>query len=84
MKLKDASVETSFHPILTQALFYIDYYFYQKIGSDLLLTSGSEHTAKHSRTSLHYNVPAQAADFRSWTITYAGEVYTAVDRDWET
>lgn len=65
MKTKDHTVETEFHPTLTAFLFEADI-TYRKWGSELIITSGSEQSAKHSRTSLHYATPAQAADIRIW------------------
>jgi hypothetical protein len=66
MKRKNPSVETSFHPILTSFLFEVDE-VYIAWGDEAVITSGSEQTAKHSRTSLHYATPAQAADIRIWS-----------------
>lgn len=36
---------------------------YREFGADLIITSGSERTARHSRTSLHY--AGQAVDIRT-------------------
>jgi len=66
MKVKDSTVQTMFHPMLTSFLFYIDD-LYIEWGSEVILTSGSEPTARHSITSLHYATPAQAADIRTWS-----------------
>jgi len=65
MKRKSSSVETSFHPIITQLLFELDE-LYIGWNSELIITSGSEHTVAHSRTSLHYATPACAVDIRTW------------------
>ena len=65
MKLKDISVQANFHPMITQLAFDIDV-LYKQWGDELVITSGSEHTAKHGRTSLHYATPACAFDVRTW------------------
>ena len=66
MKTKDYSVECLFHPALTGFLFGIDQMYRDRWGEELIITSGSEPTTKHSYTSLHYATPCQAADIRSW------------------
>ena len=63
MKTKDSSVECQFDPRLTQLLFELDT-VYRGWDSELTITSGSELSARHSRTSLHYN--GCAADIRIW------------------
>lgn len=70
MRLKDSTVETNFHHMLTRLLFAIDSYYLEHWNTDLLLTSGSEQLpeVEHSYTSLHYATPGQAADARSWLI----------------
>lgn len=65
MRIKDDSVETQFHPMLTSFLFRVDER-YRLWGSEVIITSGSEPGTRHSRTSLHYATPAQAADIRTW------------------
>lgn len=67
MRTKDTSVQCIFHPALTAFLFGIDL-LYREWGEELVITSGSEPTAVHSYTSLHYATPCQAADIRSWII----------------
>ena len=67
MKRKDDSVETQFHPILTAYLMEADE-VYRLWDSELVISSGSELTVRHSFKSLHYAVPCQAADIRSWEI----------------
>jgi hypothetical protein len=70
MKLKDSSVKADFHPMITKLLFHIAP-VYTKLGGELTITSGSEHTAKHGVNSLHYAIPACAFDVRTWTIGLA-------------
>lgn len=65
MRRKDTSVHTEFHPTLTAFLFEVDD-LYTLYGDEAVITSGSEVTARHGETSLHYATPAQAADLRSW------------------
>lgn len=79
MMTKDHSVETEFHPILTAFLFDVDK-LYRNWNNELVITSGSEHSTRHSYTSLHYATPAQAADIRSWTIGST----PAANKQWET
>lgn len=67
MKRKDPSVETEFHPTLTDFLFEVDVQ-YRAWNSELTITSGSESDARHSKTSLHYAKPCCAADIRTWTV----------------
>lgn len=68
MKRKDLTVETEFHHILTAFLFEADE-LYRSWNSELILTSGSEQSTKHSTiTSLHHATPCQAADIRIWEI----------------
>lgn len=68
MKRKDNTVQCKFHPLLTVLLFDIDGVYRTKWDAELTITSGSETTARHSHTSLHYNDPCQAADLRSWAV----------------
>jgi hypothetical protein len=68
MKTKDTSVQTTFHPILTAFLFLCDRKYEEKFNGEIIITSGNEPEVRHSRTSLHYAVPGQAADIRSWDI----------------
>ena len=78
MRIKDTSVETEFHPILTSFLFYCDHIYRHEWLDELVITSGSEDTAKHGDTSLHYNIPCQAADIRTWDASVGrGHVPTA-------
>lgn len=65
MKVKDNSVQCKFHHILTDFLFWVDD-LYRNYGDELIITSGSEDSARHSKTSLHYATPGQAADVRIW------------------
>lgn len=74
MQTKDASVECRFHPVITQLLFHLDEW-YIAVDSELIITSGSEHTTHHSRNSFHYADPCCAVDIRSWDITCGIEVY---------
>ena len=74
MKIKDHTVQVTFHPVLTALLFGIDH-AYQECGGEVIITCGNESSAKHSYTSLHYATPGQAADIRSWEWTYNGLVY---------
>jgi len=69
MRTKDTTVECNFHPVLTQFLFAIDSNVYRPWGAEVVITSGSEPHIRHSRTSLHYATPCQAADIRSWSVT---------------
>lgn len=62
MKTKDSTVECQFHPRLTALLFELDT-VYRGWDSELIITSGSELGARHSRTSLHY--AGCAADLRT-------------------
>ena len=50
------------HTTLTDFIFYADVY-YSKHGQELVITSGSELTTRHMRTSLHYS--GQAVDIRT-------------------
>ena len=67
MRRKNASVETEFHPVLTSFLFEVDE-LYRSWRDECVITSGSENTARHGYTSLHYATPAQAADIRIWSM----------------
>lgn len=67
MRVKDSTVETKFHPILTNFLFEANE-IYRAWGGELIVTSGSEPDTRHSKTSLHYADPCCAADIRSWAI----------------
>lgn len=66
MKTGYSKVECIFHPVLTGFLFVVDKMYRKQWRQELVITSGSETTAKHSRTSLHYATPCQAADTRIW------------------
>lgn len=63
MRIKDDSVQCSFHPMITEFLFKVDK-LYRSWGDELVITSGSEPGAKHGVQSLHYATPAQAFDLR--------------------
>lgn len=67
MRTKDHTVETGFHPVLTGFLFQADK-VYRAWNSELTITSGTEHSTRHSYSSLHYATPGQAADIRIWQI----------------
>ena len=73
MRTKSLAVETNFHPIITQLLFHLSP-IYTGWGSELVITSGSEQTAVHSKHSLHYATPAQAFDLRTWLTADTPEV----------
>lgn len=66
MKRKDASVQANFHWMLSEFLFDVDD-VYQRYGDELVITSGGEQDARHGVTSLHYAMPCQAADIRTWS-----------------
>lgn len=66
MKTKDQSVKMRItEPLFLEFLFVVDD-AYRVYDSELTITSGSETSAVHSRTSLHY--AGRAVDTRSWTI----------------
>jgi len=67
MRKKDASVEVDLAPVLFMILMDMDEQ-YRDWDGELVITSGSEVTAKHGYTSLHYAKPARAVDIRSWSI----------------
>ena len=67
MRIKNKSVQTEFHPVLTSFLFQVDD-LYRSWRDEVVITSGSEHTARHGYRSLHYATPAQAADIRTWSM----------------
>jgi len=63
MKLKDSTVSIKgFKPELTFALHIIDQIMKEQ-GQEAMITSGSEETTRHGKTSLHYD--GKAADLRS-------------------
>lgn len=72
MRVKDQTVETEFHPKLTAFLFRADI-VYDLWGSEAIITAGSENDQNHSRKSLHYADPGQAADLRIWAIARVPE-----------
>lgn len=76
MKTKDTSVQTAFNPILTALLFAVDR-AYRDWNSELIITSGSEHSARHGKTSLHYAIPCCAADTRTWELESNGTLIDA-------
>ena len=66
MRLKDRTVEMRItEPLFLGYLFKLDD-AYRDYDSELIITSGSEVTTKHSRTSLHY--AGRAVDTRTWAI----------------
>jgi len=66
MKLKDQTVEMAItEPKFMVYLFALDA-AYRQYDTELIVTSGSELSARHSRTSLHYS--GRAVDTRTWTI----------------
>lgn len=67
MRVKSSSVELMLHPALTNFLIYVDR-AYRSWDDELIVTSGSEHSAKHGYTSLHYATPGQAIDVRIWSM----------------
>ena len=79
MRIKDVSVEMEIHPTLTKFLFMLDD-MYRGWGSELTITSGSEHTAKHGHTSLHYAKPGCAVDTRTWPIITPREQHIDANR----
>ena len=68
MRRKDSTVQCHFHPHLTSFLFSVDELYKEKWETELTITSGSESDARHSKTSLHYAIPCQAADLRTWSV----------------
>lgn len=68
MRLKDETVRCEFHWHLTNFLMVVVEAYYRELGGEGVITSGSETTAHHSPTSLHYAMPGCAADLRSWTV----------------
>lgn len=77
---KDSSVELELHPKLTAFLFILARSLYEKYSYTTVVTSGSEKTAKHSVTSLHYADPCCAVDLRSWDITHGGKIIRASEQ----
>lgn len=65
MRTKDNTVEVDLHPTLTSLLFHLNE-LYIGWDAELVITSGSESSARHSFTSLHYARPGQAVDVRTW------------------
>lgn len=63
MRRKDHTVECNFDPRLTGLLFLMDEQ-HRAWEGELVITSGSELSAIHGLTSLHYN--GCAADLRIW------------------
>ncbi len=66
MRRKDNSVELEIHPYLSAFLIQVDD-AYREAGGELVITSGSEHGARHSFKSLHY--AGCAVDTRTWEFT---------------
>ncbi len=67
MKLKDTTVQCELHWILMDFLFRVDTQ-YRKWDSELIITSGSEESARHGIQSLHYAIPGCAVDVRTHQI----------------
>jgi hypothetical protein len=63
MRVKDFSVRLELNAILNDFLIWVDAK-YREWDDELVVTSGSEHTARHSFTSLHY--AGCAVDVRLW------------------
>lgn len=77
MRLKDSSVEMCItEPLFLQFLFEEVDDQYRTWGDELVVTSGSEKTAKHSDTSLHY--AGRAVDGRSWDAETHGRALVPV------
>jgi len=72
MRLKDSTVSIKgFKPELVIALFIIDQVMKEQ-GQEATITSGSEESTRHGRTSLHYD--GKAADVRSRCFTNPEQV----------
>lgn len=67
MRIKSSTVLLILHPMLTGLLPSLDL-VYRGWEDELIITSGSEHTARHGYTSLHYATPGQAIDVRIWSL----------------
>jgi len=78
LKTKDNSVETKFNPVITALLFELNK-AYIEWDAELVITSGSEHSARHGHTSLHYSDPCAAVDIRSWAVGRIPEAVTQVE-----
>jgi len=76
MKLKDSSVEMKLHWHLTNFLTTKVNTYYHSLTSELTITSGSELSARHGYTSLHYALPCCAVDIRNWDIRTLPEIVT--------
>lgn len=63
MKIKDDSIRIDFTPQLLMGLYQFDLISQIIAEEQAVITSGSESTTKHSRTSLHYS--GNAVDLRS-------------------
>ena len=63
MRVKTFSVRLELNSTLNDFLIWVDAK-YREWGDELVVTSGSEHTARHSFTSLHY--AGCAVDVRIW------------------
>ena len=79
MKIKDTTVQCSFHQALTVLLFAIDQVYRREWGQELIVTSGSEFETRHSRTSLHYS--GNAADIRLIRTVANHAIQLAVTRE---
>ena len=73
MRRKDDTVELAIHPYLTQMLFELDDVYFEAFGT-LVITSGSEHDARHGWKSLHY--AGCAVDIRTWEWEFDSQLVT--------
>lgn len=73
MRRKSDDIRCAFCPELAHFLTLASE-LYRKHGADLVITSGSEETARHSFTSLHY--AGRAVDTRTWAMA---DIYTPSD-----
>ena len=72
LDVKDGSVECNFSEQLRQGLYRLDRLSLQYFGKTILITSGSELSTKHMKTSKHYpynnkSLKGEAADIRTTT-----------------
>lgn len=67
MRTKSHSVALHLHPMITGLMPALDRE-YRMWEDELIITSGSEHTARHGYASLHYATPGQAIDVRIWSL----------------
>ena len=71
MRLNSSTVVMILHPMLAGLLPNLDL-VYRGWEDELVITSGSETTARHSFTSLHYATPGQAIDIRTKSLAKHG------------